>query len=44
MAQYFPSNEAEFARISGVGERKLKEFGEEFMTEIAAHRSAQGKK
>jgi len=44
MAQYFPSSEAEFARISGVGERKLKEFGEEFMAEIAAHRLAQGKK
>jgi ATP-dependent DNA helicase RecQ len=44
MAQYFPSNKEEFARISGVGERKLKEFGERFIAEIAAHRSGQAKK
>ncbi|MDX6384797.1 MAG: ATP-dependent helicase RecQ, partial [Blastocatellia bacterium] len=39
MAQYFPKNEEEFARISGVGERKLKEFGKVFIDEIAGHRS-----
>jgi ATP-dependent DNA helicase RecQ len=44
MAQYFPSNEEEFARISGVGERKLKEFGEVFIAEIAAHREMKSKK
>jgi ATP-dependent DNA helicase RecQ len=37
MARYYPSNEAEFARISGVGERKLKEFGKAFMASIAAY-------
>ena len=27
MARYYPTNESEFARINGVGERKLAEFG-----------------
>jgi ATP-dependent DNA helicase RecQ len=40
MARYYPSNEVEFARISGVGERKLAEFGKAFMAAIAAHRRA----
>jgi ATP-dependent DNA helicase RecQ len=40
MARYYPSNEKEFARINGVGERKLKEFGSLFITEIAAYRRA----
>ncbi len=40
MAQYYPSNEVEFARISGVGERKLKEFGSRFIAEIAAYRGS----
>jgi ATP-dependent DNA helicase RecQ len=40
MAQYYPANDVEFARISGVGERKLAEFGRVFMAEIAAHRKA----
>ncbi len=35
MARYYPANEAEFARISGVGERKLEEFGKDFMEGIA---------
>jgi ATP-dependent DNA helicase RecQ len=39
MARYYPANEIEFARISGVGERKLAEFGRRFIAEIAAHRS-----
>ncbi len=37
MARYYPANESEFARISGVGERKLAEFGQVFMAAIAAH-------
>jgi ATP-dependent DNA helicase RecQ len=39
MAQYFPKNQEEFARISGVGERKLKEFGKVFIEEIAGHKA-----
>lgn len=37
MARDYPENEREFARISGVGEKKLHEFGEAFLMEIAAH-------
>jgi ATP-dependent DNA helicase RecQ len=37
MARDYPTNEREFARISGVGERKLHEFGAAFLREIAAH-------
>lgn len=37
MARFYPANENEFARISGVGERKLAEFGKVFMTAISAH-------
>jgi ATP-dependent DNA helicase RecQ len=37
MARNYPANENEFARISGVGETKLREFGEIFLAEIAAH-------
>ncbi|PYJ93597.1 MAG: DNA helicase RecQ, partial [Verrucomicrobia bacterium] len=37
MARQYPTNEREFARISGVGERKLQEFGAAFLAEIAAH-------
>ena len=37
MARNYPANEREFARVSGVGERKLREFGEVFLAEIAAH-------
>jgi ATP-dependent DNA helicase RecQ len=37
MARYYPAGDAEFSRISGVGEKKLREFGEVFLTEIAAH-------
>jgi ATP-dependent DNA helicase RecQ len=37
MARDYPENEREFARISGVGEKKLREFGEVFLMEIAAH-------
>jgi ATP-dependent DNA helicase RecQ len=36
MARYYPGNDSEFARISGVGEKKLREFGAVFLAEIAA--------
>jgi ATP-dependent DNA helicase RecQ len=37
MARQYPQNESEFARISGVGERKLHEFGAIFLAEITDH-------
>ena len=37
MARNYPESERDFARISGVGEKKLREFGEVFLGEIAAH-------
>ena len=37
MARNYPESEREFARISGVGEKKLREFGEAFLNEIALH-------
>jgi ATP-dependent DNA helicase RecQ len=37
MARTYPQTEVEFGRISGVGEKKLREFGEAFLAEIAAH-------
>ncbi len=37
MARIYPKSESEFAGISGVGEKKLHEFGETFIAEIAAH-------
>jgi ATP-dependent DNA helicase RecQ len=37
MARNYPQSEQEFARISGVGEKKLREFGTVFLGEIAAH-------
>jgi ATP-dependent DNA helicase RecQ len=37
MARFYPSTEKEFSRISGVGEKKLREFGEVFRHEIATH-------
>jgi ATP-dependent DNA helicase RecQ len=40
MARNYPASEVEFARISGVGEKKLREFGEAFLTEIALHLAA----
>ena len=35
MAREYPADEREFARISGVGEKKLREFGEAFLAEIS---------
>jgi ATP-dependent DNA helicase RecQ len=37
MARNYPASERDFARISGVGEKKLREFGDIFLGEIAAH-------
>ena len=37
MARIYPMSEAEFVRISGVGERKLAEFGQTFMSEVARY-------
>ncbi len=37
MARDYPQNEREFSRISGVGEKKLHEFGKVFLAEIASH-------
>jgi ATP-dependent DNA helicase RecQ len=35
MARHYPPGEKEFSRISGVGEKKLREFGAAFLSEIA---------
>jgi ATP-dependent DNA helicase RecQ len=37
MARDYPESEAGFARITGVGEKKLRGFGEVFLAEIALH-------
>ncbi|MEO5804649.1 MAG: helix-turn-helix domain-containing protein, partial [Verrucomicrobiota bacterium] len=37
MARSYPANEQEFTRISGVSQKKLEEFGEAFLAEIALH-------
>ena len=37
MAQQYPTTTAEFMRVSGVGEKKLKDFGKMFMDEIAGY-------
>jgi ATP-dependent DNA helicase RecQ len=37
MARNYPQDENSFSRISGVGEKKLREFGKLFMAEIIAH-------
>ena len=37
MARFYPANENEFSRISGVGDKKQREFGEAFLGEITAH-------
>jgi ATP-dependent DNA helicase RecQ len=37
MARFYPANDAEFSRISGVGDKKLREFGDIFLREIAGH-------
>ena len=37
MARDYPTGERELARISGVGEKKLREFGAVFLAEISSH-------
>ena len=37
MARYYPVTDDHFTRISGVGEKKLQEFGAVFLGEIGAH-------
>ena len=37
MARYYPASDDEFTRISGVGEKKLAEYGAVFLAEIAAY-------
>jgi ATP-dependent DNA helicase RecQ len=40
MARSYPTDTTAFARISGVGAQKLREFGAAFLAEIAAHLQA----
>ncbi len=40
MARLYPASDREFSRISGVGDRKLREFGAIFLGEIASHLSS----
>jgi len=40
MARFYPMNGKDFSRVSGVGEKKLQEFGEIFLHEIALHLQA----
>jgi len=37
MARFYPANENDFSRISGVGEKKLHEFGQVFIGKIAGY-------
>jgi ATP-dependent DNA helicase RecQ len=37
MARLYPANEPELSRISGIGEKKMREFGQAFLREIAIH-------
>jgi ATP-dependent DNA helicase RecQ len=37
MARHYPASDPDFARISGVGERKLREFGAAFLKAIRGH-------
>ena len=37
MARQYPVNEQELYRVSGIGDKKMREFGETFLREIAAH-------
>jgi ATP-dependent DNA helicase RecQ len=37
IARNYPQDDAAFSRISGVGEKKLREFGAIFIEEVAAH-------
>jgi ATP-dependent DNA helicase RecQ len=37
MARQYPASESELSRVSGIGEKKLREFGQLFAGEIRAH-------
>jgi ATP-dependent DNA helicase RecQ len=37
MARLYPTNENELSRVSGIGEKKLREFGQIFLREITTH-------
>jgi ATP-dependent DNA helicase RecQ len=37
MARLYPASDKDFSRVSGVGDKKLREFGAVFLAEIAAH-------
>jgi ATP-dependent DNA helicase RecQ len=37
MARIYPTTDKDFSRISGVGDKKLREFGAVFMAEVATH-------
>jgi ATP-dependent DNA helicase RecQ len=43
MARFYPQSDGEFSRISGVGEKKLREFGALFMGEVTAHLQTQAR-
>jgi len=40
MARFYPANEVEFSRVSGVGSQKLREFSALFLADIASHLAA----
>src|SRR5262249_51906844 len=40
MAKNYPTTPGEFRRVPGVGEQKLKDFGEAFLSEIKSHLAA----
>jgi ATP-dependent DNA helicase RecQ len=40
MARFYPMSENDFSRLNGIGEKKLQEFGEICLREIAAHLQA----
>jgi ATP-dependent DNA helicase RecQ len=44
MARQYPTNSIEFRRIPGVGEQKLKSFGEAFLSEIKSHLAANSRR
>jgi ATP-dependent DNA helicase RecQ len=43
MARYYPTTPTEMSGISGVGERKLERFGDQFLAAIRAHLTVHGK-
>ncbi|MGH7941683.1 MAG: DNA helicase RecQ [Limisphaerales bacterium] len=40
MARLYPASEAELSRVSGIGEKKMREFGQLFLREIKGHLQA----